>query len=106
MKKIIGLVLTFVVAIGLCACGSKAAYTIHVVDESGAGISGVRVQMCDDSSCTNGTTDDSGVAVYENEVPSLEVHILGAPEGYAVDKEAVYTVDLQTKELTVTLSKE
>ncbi len=106
MKKLVCSVMALIMVVGLCACGSKAAYTIHVVDEAGTGIKDVRVQMCDDSSCTNGMTDDAGTVLYEKDVPSLEVHILSAPEGYAVDKDAVYSVDAQAKELTITLSAE
>lgn len=104
MKKIIAVVLTLIMITGLCACGSKAVYTIHVVDESGAAVSGVRVQMCDDSSCMSSETDENGTAIYENDVPNLEVHILGAPEGYEYDSEAVYTMDKNNRELTITLS--
>lgn len=106
MKKLVGLFFTCVMLVSMCACGSKSAYEISVVDESGAAIEGVRVQMCDDSTCTTEETDSKGVVVCDNDASSLEVHILGAPEGYVVDTEEVYVVDSNNKKLTVTLSPE
>ena len=73
---------------------SDSAYSVLVVDESDNPVPGVTVQFCDDTTCNLGTTDDSGVAVFETEAPGIfTVHMLDIPEGYAEDETEYVTED-------------
>ena len=61
-------------------------YRIICVDESGAPVAGAKVQFCSDMQCMIGTTDDNGVAEFDEEPGHYTVHLLKPPEGFAKDK--------------------
>ncbi len=69
----------------LAACGKKANYEVQVNDASGNPVSGVSIQLCSDTECSMGTTDEKGIAVFEKEAGSYTIHVLKVPEGYAQD---------------------
>ena len=102
----------------LCACGSKETpeptaspttapvddgkveYVINVVDESGAPISGVMVQICLDA-CYPGITDANGQAKFSVVEEDYKVSFLSMPAGYTCDEETFYFDG--EYELTITL---
>ena len=87
-KRALALCLALILTLSLLAgCGKKepAVYEVLVTDEAGEPVSGATVQFCSDTECILGTTDDSGVAVFDKEAGSYTVHVLKAPEGYAAD---------------------
>ena len=105
MKKILCMLLALVMLFGVCACGQKPApdagnaapaeaaegaveeapdveYRVSVADPEGSAIAGVKVQFCDDSTCTLGDTDEGGAAVFPAKEGSYTVHILQVPFGF------------------------
>lgn len=104
-RKIIALLL---VALLLCACGKKETpnnqltYTVKVVDETGAPVAGVTVQLCSDS-CVLGTTDETGVATFQVAEADYKVGFVMTPEGYAADMMA-YSFEAGTQDMTLTLT--
>ena len=86
MKKLLALCLTLILALGLMTgCGGDKNYEVLVSDESGAPVSGVKVQFCSDTECMMETTGENGIAVFEREAGEYTVHVLTVPEGYASD---------------------
>lgn len=66
-------------------------YTIKVVDEGGNPVAGVKVQICDANNLckTPKTTDENGIAVYENqEDGTYKAQLTKLPEGYEAKDEA------------------
>lgn len=60
-------------------------YTVTVVDESGAAVSGVSVQICHTVCLLPSDTDSDGkMSVYLDTDAKIKVAIAAAPEGYAV----------------------
>ncbi|MBO5496379.1 MAG: redoxin domain-containing protein [Oscillospiraceae bacterium] len=105
MKEILCMLLALTMLFGLCACGQKPAaetgnvapvepaneaveeaadveYRVLVTDSEGNAIPGVKVQFCDDSTCTMGDTDDGGAAVFSAKEGSYTVHVLQVPFGF------------------------
>lgn len=72
------------------AIGSKFNINVYVEDEGGKPIDGVKVQACDDSVCIMGNTDKDGHVGFDMKKNIVDIHILKAPEGYAVDADAVF----------------
>lgn len=126
MKRMKGLI-ALVLVLMLCACGSektpettaapvettaapatvpvddgKVEYIIHVVDESGAPISGAMVQICLDA-CYPGMTDANGQAKFSVMEADYKVSFLSLPAGYTYsgdDQEFYFDGEF---ELTITL---
>ena len=70
----------------------EASYTITYVDQNGDPVSGVMVQVCDETVCTVFTTDENGMCVFTL-APSLwQMHTLMLPSGYTGDTETVTTL--------------
>lgn len=87
-----------------------ADYTIKVVDEGGNPVAGVKVQICDETgSCRlPKTTNEEGIAVYEDQVEaSYKAQISGGeaglPEGYTVDDVTAYYPMGENNEVTIVL---
>ena len=78
----------------------KVAYTVTVVDENNAPISGAMVQMCLDA-CIPSLTNDEGVATFNLEEAEYKVSFVTAPAGYAVEE--AYYFDDGSYEMTITL---
>ncbi len=86
-KRVFILSLVLILALGLLAgCGKKAAvYEVLVTDGAGKPVRGAMVQLCSDTECIMGTTDEKGIASFNKEAGRYTVHVLKAPEGFAAD---------------------
>lgn len=81
----------------------KTVYTVTVVDESGAPISGAMVQLCLDA-CYPGVTDANGQAKYTVEEADYKVSFLTLPAGYTYSGDArEFCFEKGSFDLTVTL---
>ena len=81
--KAIALSLVLILAVcALTACGKPAKYEVLVRNEAGKPVSGVMVQFCSDTECMMGTTDENGIAAFEQDAGSYTVHVLKVPEGF------------------------
>ena len=135
MTKIFALVLCMVMAISLCACAGngdtqgtttaattganteatteatteaveKPSYKVTVVDEGGNPISNVVVQVCSDTGCNPGKTDENGVAtiIVSEYLDSYHANVTAMPEGYEyATGETEYYFENGATELTITL---
>ena len=84
-----------------------APIVINVVDDSGAPVAGVLVQMCDTSgSCRlPTTTDEEGKGYYAFEEGQFKAQLTnGAPEGYTVEDPTAY-YPIVDGEVTIVLTK-
>ena len=81
------------------------AYRVIVSDTDGNLVPGVKVQFCSDTTCTMGTTDENGVAVFNMEEGTVySVHVLKVPEGYEKHTGA-YTTDDTYCDIYISLTK-
>ena len=80
----------------------KVEYVIHVVDESGAPISGAMVQICLDA-CYPGMTDANGQAKFSVLEDDYKVSFLSLPAGYTYSGDAQEFYFEDGFELTITL---
>ena len=79
-------------------------YKVTVVDNEGAPVEGVMVQICFGGLCTPARTDASGVAVFKKAKDTYTVKFLsGVPTGYTCEAEEFAFGD--STELTITLKK-
>ena len=119
MKHMKGLIALMLVLM-LCACGSKETpeptaspttapvedgkveYVINVMDESGAPISGVMVQICLDA-CYPGITDANGQAKFSVAEADYKASVLSLPAGYTYSGDAQEFYFEAGLELTITL---
>lgn len=81
-------------------------YTLKCVDQNGAPVAGVMLQVCDETTCQVFITDADGLCTFTLAPYAWEVHILRAPSGYAADSTAVVLAPVQGGELLFTLTKE
>lgn len=86
------------------AAKTAGAYKICVVDKDNNPVEGAMVQFCTDTTCKMLTTDENGIATFEEPAGVYSVHILKAPSGYAQDKNEYKTDDKYT-DVTITLEK-
>ena len=83
----------------------KVTYTVTVLDPSGAPVSGVGVQFCDDNGCRMPmTTNADGIVTLTEAKSNFHVTIVSVPAGFAKDSEEYHFGD--AFELTVTLTAE
>ena len=83
----------------------KVTYTVTVLDPSGAPVSGVGVQFCDDDGCRMPmTTNADGVVTLTEAKSNFHVTLVSVPEGFAEDSGEYHFGD--ALELTVTLTAE
>lgn len=61
---------------------AERVYSIRFVDPDGAPVPGVRVSVCDDSSCTVLTADESGVVQFTGIPGSWSAQLLKTPDGF------------------------
>lgn len=82
-------------------------YTIKVVDEGGNPVAGVKVQICDAANLCKApkTTDENGVAVYEDQADGeYKAQLTKLPEGYeAVGEADAYYPFGESTEVTITI---
>ena len=99
MKRITVLFVIALSVLVLAGCGGSSSnsassvpenpgnvYRVITVDESGAPVEGVAVQLCSDQMCLMAETSSDGIATFEQEEGTYTVHIYKVPEGYAEDK--------------------
>lgn len=103
-KRVVAFCLVLVLAIGvLSGCGKKASnYEVLVTDSSGKPVSGAMIQFCSDAACNMGTTDENGLAVFEQTAGKYTVHVLKVPENFAADN-TEYLAPAEPGRLTITL---
>ena len=87
------------------ASNGENVYRIFVVDQNAEPVAGAMVQFCTSDICRLGTTDENGVAVFDDPVGVYEVHILKAPSGYR-NNETVYMTPSVYSDLVITVEKE
>ena len=128
MKNIVALILALCLMLALCACGNteepkqttaattaptvaettapteddgKVTYTVKVVDEAGAPISGAMVQLCLEA-CVPAITNAEGVATYNLAEADYKVSFVQMPAGYTAEKTEYY-FESCTYDMTITL---
>ena len=68
---------------------------LTVKDINGDPVQGVAIQLCDDTSCNMGKTDENGVVSFDMpEGTAYEVHVLKAPEGYEKNTDVYHTLEV------------
>ncbi len=80
-------------------------YTLKCIDQDGNPVSGVMLQVCDDSTCQVFVSDDNGLYAFTAVPYAWEVHILKAPEGYTADTVEVMLAPVDGGEMIFTLTK-
>ena len=128
MKKILCLLLAVLTLLSLCACGQSAApaandtapaeadaqeapeeapdvtYEATVTDADGNPIPGVKLQFCDDVSCSMVETNENGTAAFTAKEGSYTVHVLTVP-GRFLSTEEEFTFTGTDREVNITLDK-
>ena len=78
-----------------------AGFEVKVVDQNGAPVQGVMIQICKDS-CVPKKTDANGVALFDFEIEDgHKLSVLSCPEGYSYAGEA--EIKLESGSTTYTL---
>ncbi len=81
------------------------AFKVNVVDETGAAVEGVMVQLCTDL-CKLQATDANGVAGFDMEIiEGSKLSIFKCPEGYEYTGDAEVYLEVGSTEYTVELKK-
>ena len=80
-------------------------YHVKVVNKAGEPVQGARIQFCSDTFCMMGKTDADGIASWEMEAGTYEIHVNKVPQGYA-DVEDVIPAPEEPGTVVITLSKE
>ncbi len=89
----------------LSSMETEADYRISVIDQDGNPVSGAIVNICTDTTCTTGKSDEKGLILFTGEKQSYHLQLLKAPDGYSFDSPAdLYTED-QT-DFTISVSKD
>ena len=79
------------------------SYTLLCVDQLGNPVESVLLQVCNDDVCQVFITDSDGKAAFDAEAYPWEIHILQAPEQYAVDPSQVVLAPAAGGATTITL---
>ena len=88
------------------AAARTYTYRVLVKDENDQPLQEVSVQLCDDTSCRYGETDEQGCAVFEvPEEKVYDVHIAEASDEYEYDPEEVIKTDEVSSDTTIVLKK-
>lgn len=69
-------------------------------------VSGVKIQICSDSTCFMVESDDTGAALFDGDATSYEVHIYKVPDGYVIKEDAPETVTVDDRSISVVFEKE
>lgn len=80
-------------------------YTLTVVDQAGAPVANVMLQVCDAETCEVFPTDENGIAAFAKAPYAYEVHVLMLPEGYAYEGEDPIVLAEAGGEATITVTK-
>lgn len=93
-------------AIAPDGAAGEATYEIYCVDQNGAPVPGVMVQICDDATCRVVQTDAEGMHVFTGASNAWEFHVLIAPEGYTANSGEIINAPADGGEITFILKKE
>lgn len=77
-------------------------YLFKCSDENGNPVSGVRLQVCTDESCSMLVSADDGTAVFDGDPFAYSIHV-SAPEGYEIISEKEFTTLAEYSEYSVEL---
>lgn len=84
-----------------------AAYTLRFVDQHGAPVTGVMVNICSDTSCfAPVVTAADGLASFTGAPYAYEVHLLHVPDGYTLEDGQALILSPGGGETVLTLTKE
>lgn len=84
----------------------KIAYSIKIVDEAGAPLAGVMVQLCNESSCfAPKVTDANGIATYSMEEGAYKAAITTMPAGYEDCAGEYFYFEGDATEVVITLKQ-
>ena len=85
---------------------AQVEYIFRCVDQDGNPVSGVMLQVCDETTCQVLVSDVNGVCQYIAAPYEWEVHVLMAPAGYGAGDQGVVLTPVEGGELTFALTKE
>ena len=85
------------------AQSAEPQYTIRVVDENGAPVTGVMVNVCTDTLCSPAMVDANGEHTFTGEAYAYVIHVLTVPEGYAFDTSTAFVMPEEGGELVITM---
>ena len=85
---------------------AAAEYSFICIDQHGAPVVGVMLQVCDEETCQVVVTDEQGRYQLVAAPYAWEVHILKAPAGYTADSTEILIAPADGGELVFTLHKE
>jgi hypothetical protein len=71
-------------------------FEVKVVDQTGAPVAGVRVQVCSEENCSIATTDANGIATFKYAAGEHHANILKA-DGYTFNTEEKFDFDADLK---------
>lgn len=80
-------------------------YVVTVADQNGAPVSGVMLQVCDDSLCSVYVTDENGQSAFSVLPGAWEMHILMLPEGYEGKTDEIIPLAAGGEELEIVVNK-
>lgn len=81
------------------------AYTVKCIDQDGAPVAGAMIQVCNEDICQVYMTGADGAATFEADAYPWEIHVLQAPEAYAVDPSQVLIAPVEGGEIVIELPK-
>lgn len=92
INRTLTVILVVLMTVTLLGCGKSESakghssngreWIISCVDENGAPVEGVKLQVCSGNLCVALTTSEDGTAVYEGEKGTYEISVLKTPAGY------------------------
>ena len=80
-------------------------YRVYVTDTEGNPVKGAMVQMCDDSTCRVGNTDEDGLAIFKVKEEEYTVHVPKVPKGYK-KVTGEYEMPAEYSDLHIVIEKE
>lgn len=84
----------------------KITYTVTVVDQNGAPVQGVSIQMCTADSCLMpAATGADGTASFTLAPAAYHATVATCPEGYTAESSAEYHFEGDATALTITVTK-
>ena len=76
------------------------------MDENGAPVSGVKIQVCTEEICVIIVSGDDGTAEYTEAPYAYDIHILRYPEGYSLTSAEQFTSVEKYTEYSITFTAE
>lgn len=85
---------------------AASSYTVKYIDQDGNPVSGVMLQVCDESTCLVFVSDENGLCQFSLAPYAWELHTLKLPEGCQGDTETVTLAPAEGGELVFTLTRQ